>query len=168
MVDDNEGVVDYTIPMTLTRTVSVPVVFESDVFDMSGSIIEIDLGVSTTLNVRFDTSQYLDPDAAFSLTTAPTIAVTAQATAGSDITASTRIGVTDATATLAGLSLNATFSAPIQDPDNFGGITRDEWMNTQVADLVGDIIPGGTVVGNLSFDTSLIGGTPDAGPFSIA
>ena len=99
MLDDNAGVVDYTIPLSLTRTVSVPVAFESDVFDMSGSMIEIDLGVSTTLNVRFDTSQYLDPDAAFSLTTAPTIAVTAQAAAGSDITASTRIGVTDATAT---------------------------------------------------------------------
>ena len=40
-------------------------------------------------------------------------------------------------------------------------------MNTLVSDLVGDIIPGGTVVGNLSFDTSLIGGSPDAGPFSI-
>ncbi|MET0662654.1 MAG: hypothetical protein ABWZ42_05945, partial [Ilumatobacteraceae bacterium] len=167
VLTDNAGVVDYTIPLTLTRTVSVPVAFESDVFDMSGSTIEIDLGVSTTLNVRFDTSEFLNPDAAFSLTSAPTIAVTAQATAASDITASTRIGVTDATATLSGLILNATFSAPIHDPDNVGGITRDEWMNTQVSDLVGDVIPGGSVVGNLSFDTSLIGGAPDAGPFSI-
>ena len=153
--------------MTLTRAVSVPVAFESDVFDMSGSTIAIDLGVSTTLNVRFDTSQYSNPDAAFSLTTAPTIAVTATAAAGSPISASTRIGVSDATATLSGLSLNATFSAPIHDPDNVGGITRDEWMNTQVSDLVGDVIPGGSVVGDLSFDTSLISGTPDAGPFSI-
>ena len=40
-------------------------------------------------------------------------------------------------------------------------------MNTQVSDLVGDVIPGGSVVGDLSFDTSLISGTPDAGPFSI-
>ncbi len=164
---NNSGVVDYTIPLTLTRAVSVPVAFESDVFDMSGSTIAIDLGVSTTLNVRFDTSQYSNPDAAFSLTTAPTIAVTATAAAGSPISASTRIGVTDATATLSGLSLNATFSAPIHDPDNVGGITRDEWMNTQVSDLVGDVIPGGSVVGDLSFDTSLISGTPDAGPFSI-
>ena len=158
---DNGGVIDYTIPLSLTRTVTVPIGFESDVFDMAGSTIEIDLSLSTTLELRFDTNAVLDPDTAFSLRVPPVFSLNAAAAAGSDIVASTRIGVTDATATLSGLTLDVDFAVPLVDPDGTGGITREEWMNTQVGDLVGDVTRSGSVAGSLTFDTSLIAGSPD-------
>ncbi|MEO6570140.1 MAG: hypothetical protein ABIO83_01190 [Ilumatobacteraceae bacterium] len=172
-VDDDGGVIDYTIPLALRRTSTVPLTFESSVFDMSGESIDVVLAASTTLQLRFDTTAFetpdFDPGTAFSLPTPPVVALSAHVgpTAPDPISASTRVGVADATASLSGLAIDLAFTAPLTDPDGAGGLTRDEWMNTLVSDLVGDVGRTGTLAGALSFDTTLIPGTPDAGPFPI-
>ena len=168
-VTDNAGVIDYSIPLSITRTVPIPLEFNSDVFDMSGEPMSMTFSAGTTLALRFDTVKMVaDPTAGdiFSLTTPPTVVVTAAA-AASLITAQTRIGVADATVELADLDLQVGFSAPTIDPDGEGGITQEEWMNTLVSDLVGDVSRTGSVTGDLTFDTSLIPGPIDAGPISI-
>lgn len=165
-VVDDGGVIDYTIPLSLTRTTVVPLSFESDVFDMSGEPLTMELSASTVLQLRFDTDLLLsDPGDAFSLTTPPSVVLSAQATAAS-IEAETRIGVADATATLTGLDLGVSFVATTTDPDGLGGLTRDEWMNTLVSDLVGDVTRTGSLDGELTFATSLL--PAPVGPVSIA
>ncbi|MEO6651208.1 MAG: hypothetical protein ABIP17_00950 [Ilumatobacteraceae bacterium] len=170
-VVDDAGVITYTIPISISGTVSTPLTFESSVFDMAGSNINVALVASTTLSLRYDTTDFgtpsFDPDNAFVLTTPPVVSVSAEVTAPGSIVAQTRIGVADAMATVSGLAISVGFAVPLVDPDGTGGITREEWMNTLVSDLVGDVTRTGTVVGNLSFDTSLIAGSPDAGPFPI-
>jgi Ca2+-binding RTX toxin-like protein len=165
-VTDNSGVISLTIPVELTRSASVPLTFDSNVIDLTGDPLTIELAASTTLSAEFDTAQALStPLQAFRLTTNPTITASADATAAS-VTAATRIGVADATATLKNLAVHAAFSAPLADPDNQGGITREELTVTQAEDFA-DVTRTGTVAGTIEFDTSLIGGSPDAGPFDI-
>jgi hypothetical protein len=167
-VVDDDGVIDYTIPLSLTRTVAIPLAFESDVFDMSGEPLTMDFSLSTVLDIRFDTNLLVsDPtaDDIFTLTSAPSVVLAVDATAAS-IEAETRIGVADATVTLADLALAVEFVATTQDPDGLGGITRDEWMNTLVSDLVDDVTRTGTLAGQLTFTTSLL--PAPVGPVSIA
>ncbi|MFP5486759.1 MAG: hypothetical protein ACLGHQ_00430, partial [Acidimicrobiia bacterium] len=147
-VVDDGGVIDYTIPLAITRTVQVPLAFESDVFDMSGEPLTMEFALSTVLELRFDTNLLSDPTAdVFTLTSPPTVELSVAATATS-IEAETRIGVADATVTLSGLDLDVGFVAPTTDPDGLGGITRDEWMNTLVSDLVGEVTRTGSLAGD--------------------
>lgn len=166
-VTDNSGVIDYSIPMSISRTVPIPVAFNSDVFDMNGESMTMALSASTTVAVRFDTNKLGNPAAGdvFVLTTPPVVHVNASATAAS-ITAATRIGVADASVDLTGLNLQVGFVVPITDPDNVGGITQEEWMNTLVSDLVGEVTRSGSVAGDLTFTTSLL--PASVGPASIA
>ncbi|MDH3308960.1 MAG: hypothetical protein OEO77_15780, partial [Acidimicrobiia bacterium] len=164
-VTDNAGVIDYVLPISLSRDVTIPLDFESDVFDMDGESITAQLAVATTLNLQYDTAD-ADLSSAFRLTSAPAISLTVSIAAAS-VTASTRLGVADATVALSGLAVDVSFATQFSDPDGVGGITRDEWMNTLVSDLAA-VTRTGSVAGSLTFDTSLIPGSPDTPPISIA
>jgi Ca2+-binding RTX toxin-like protein len=165
-VVDNAGVLTITLPVALSRTVSTPLNFQSSVIDLAGNPLTVTLSASTTLVLTFDTNTALDPSVQ-SLRVAPFAVSAGASLTPPTITASTSIGITDATASLSGVAVSASFTVPFVDPDNTGGITREEWTNTTADDLVGDVTRTGTVAGSASFDTTLITGSPDAGPFPI-
>ena len=162
-VVDNAGVIDYHIPVTVTTTVDPTLVFESDVFDMDGNTFPVDLSMSTVLDLRFDTNV---PDDRFSLVTPPTISITVEqgASVPNPIVASSRIGVADVSVSSTGLDLDVGFTVTMIDPDGLGGLTQDEWMSTQIADLVAEtngVTRTGSIGGTLNFDTDLIDGVGD-------
>ena len=158
-VTEAAGVVSITLPIHLSRSTVTPLVFESSVLDISGGDLTVNLTAATTLQLTLDT-------ATAALAVAPFAVAFSAALTGGPITADTRFGVADATATLADLNVTLGLTVPFTDPDGVGGITVEEWENTTVGDLA-TVSRTGSVAGNISFDTDLIAGSPDAGPIDI-
>ena len=174
-VVNTAGVWAIRLPLSLSYTLSTPLSFESDVLDIGGEPLSVRLSSSTTLYLTFNPGLVLTSPLQ-SLSVGPfTVNVGASVgkldagaiVASDPIVATTRIGVADATATLDGLLVNASFAVSFVDPDGIGGITRNEWTNTTADDLVGAVARSGSVAGTVALDTNLIAGSPDVDPFPI-
>jgi hypothetical protein len=77
------GQIQIVLPLSATRTVSVPVAFEHDIVSLDGGSISIDLAIATTITFRLDTfvlTDPSDPSLAFAIVGEPTIGVDMDAT----------------------------------------------------------------------------------------
>ena len=169
VVTSAAGIVSITLPLRLSKTIaSTPLAFDDvgHVLTLSGGALGVNLTASTTLHLTFDTNTYI-ANAGEAFAVGPfSVSFTAGLVAASSIVAATTLGVTKATATLKGLTVNAGISVTFKDPDTVGGITLDEFQNTTAGDLVA-VARTGSVTGLLDLDTTLIPGSPDATNINI-
>ena len=140
-VSDGDEFVDVSFNMTATRSITVPVAFSQNSTNLTGGEIPIDLTLSTTLEFQLDKDKLCEAGSdtylkslAFYLVGEPTIdvGINANATIAGfpDQLGFTEITV-DGTATM-----NIDIAVDFADPDSDGQITKDEWTNTSLLDLV--------------------------------
>lgn len=164
--DGTTNVTTLVVPVTLSRTISTPVNFQSSVVDLDGGTVSVTLSASAELHLAFDADlAATQPDRALAVQPF-TVTYAAVLTSATDITASTRLGIADATATLKNLGVTLGLTQHFSDPDGVGGITVEELKNTTIGDLT-QIGRTGSVTGDLNFDTDLIPGAPDTPDIDI-
>lgn len=163
--------VEAEIPIRATRSVKTPVHLSTEVVDVDGGDLNVVLALSTTLELRLDTTRVAgdpaDPDlgVAFALVDAPTVVVNAQLPP-SDVSADGSLGFTEVTAALQRFGATLDVAVQVADPDSSGDVTLHEITTTAPEDLF-QVTPCATAAGTLALDSDLVPGAPDViQPFS--
>jgi Ca2+-binding RTX toxin-like protein len=155
------------VHLTVEKSVSgaeFPLVFSDEVLDLEGGSFSADVSLAATFDFQLDkTLLGTDPGRAFYLVTdpnSPTIDVTVDTGDSAAIASfSSLLGFTEiaaaGTATVR-LKIHTDFA----DPDGNGHITREEWTNTLLVDLVGmtyeDVPSANDVDISLEIDSDLV------------
>jgi Ca2+-binding RTX toxin-like protein len=155
----DSNLIDVSFAVSATRSIATPIAFEGSSLSLNGGSLSAGLGLSTTFQFQYDTTQ-ADPTLAFYLTSAPTLDVSTRAS-GAIGGFTGQLGFTEISvggSTDFALNLLANF----EDPDNNGRITLDEWSSTAVSDLISPTYASTSMVSaTLNLDATLIPGSPD-------
>jgi len=143
VIPDNPSapvLIDVVLPFEATRTVPVPLAFESEVVDLSGGSLSLTFELTTALQFQLDTTALATPAEAFYIVDEPTIGVSATAD-GSIETITAPLGFAEVEATGTAI-LNIDIEIAFDDPDDLVDtegnlrITVDEFTSTSVEDLL--------------------------------